>query len=185
MADKLHYTVFETSRGWMSILASKIGLLAVTLPQATRQQALDSLGKKTEEAVLSPESFDNITKKFQTYYSGKKTTFSDRLDYSFATPFQRQVWEAARLIPYGETRSYGWVAEQIGKPLAARAVGQALGKNPFLIVVPCHRVIASDRGLGGFGGGLEMKQALLEMEGKNWGLRRRNFDDVWMILQCG
>ena len=78
--------------------------------------------------------------------------------------FRRLVWEATRLIPYGETRSYGWVAKQIGKPHAARAVGQALGKNPFLIIVPCHRVIAGDGTLGGFGGGLEMKQTLLEME---------------------
>jgi methylated-DNA-[protein]-cysteine S-methyltransferase len=164
MADKLHYIVFNTSRGWMSILASKAGLLAVTLPQGTRQQALDALEEKAKQAVLSPEFFDDLIKRFQDYYSGKKTNFSDKLDFSFATPFQRQVWEATRLIPYGETRSYGWVARQIGKPLAARAVGQAVGKNPFLIVVPCHRVIASDGGLGGFGGGLEMKRALLELE---------------------
>jgi methylated-DNA-[protein]-cysteine S-methyltransferase len=164
MADELYYTVFETSRGWMGILASKVGLLAVTLPQNTRQQALDSSGEKAKYAILSPESFDNLTKKFQAYYKGNKTNFSDKLDYSFATPFQRQVWEATRLIPYGKTMSYGWVAMQIGKPQAARAVGQALGKNPFLIVVPCHRVIASDGSLGGFGGDLDMKRYLLELE---------------------
>ena len=164
MADKLYYTVFHTSRGWIGILASQMGLRAVTLPQSTSQKAFNSLGEKVKQAILSSESFDDLTKKFQAYYSGKKTTFSDKLDFSFATPFQRQVWRATRLIPYGETRSYGWVARHIGKPQAARAVGQALGRNPFLIVVPCHRVIASDGGMGGFGGDLEMKQALLELE---------------------
>src|SRR3990172_6320272 len=71
---------------------------------------------------------------------------------------------ATRLIPYGEPRSYLWIAEKIGKPGAARAVGQALGKNPLFIIVPCHRVVASDGGLGGFGGGLQMKRRLLSME---------------------
>lgn len=148
----------------MGILASKVGLLAVTLPQNTRQQALDSLGEKAKQAILSPEAFSDIMERFQSYYKGKKTNFSDKLDFSYATPFQKQVWEAARLIPYGETRSYGWVARQIGKPQAARAVGQAVGKNPFLIVVPCHRVIAGDGSLGGFGDELEIKQSLLELE---------------------
>lgn len=164
MADKLYYTVFNTSRGWMGILASKAGLLAVTLPQDTRQQALDSLGEKAKQAILSPKSFSDLAERFKAYYKGKKTTFPDKLDFSFATPFQRQVWEATRLIPYGETHSYGWVAMQIGKPLAARAVGQAVGKNPFLIIVPCHRMIAGDGSLGGFGGRLDIKQALLELE---------------------
>jgi methylated-DNA-[protein]-cysteine S-methyltransferase len=164
MADELYYTIFKTSRGWMGILASKVGLLAITLPQTTRQQALDLLGETAKQAILSPEVFSNLAEKFQTYYSGKKANFSDKLDFSYATPFQKHVWEATRLISHGETRSYGWVARQIGKPQAARAVGQALGKNPFLIVVPCHRVIASDGSLGGFGGDLDMKRALLELE---------------------
>lgn len=164
MSNKLYYTIFETSRGWIGILASKTGLLAVTLPQTTQQRALESLGERVKHAILSPKSFSDITKRFQDYYSGKKTTFPDEPDFSKATAFQRQVWEATRLIPCGETKSYGWVAKQIGKPLAVRAVGQALGKNPLPIVVPCHRVIAGDGGLGGFGAGLEMKQTLLELE---------------------
>ena len=164
MSDTLYYTVFETKLGWIVVLASKAGLLAVTLPQNTQKQAIEALGKNVKQAVLSPELFGNIMKRLQRYYLGKKTTFTDKLDFSEATVFQRQVWEATRLIPYGGTRSYGWVAWQIGKSQAARAVGQALGKNPFLVVVPCHRVIANDGGLGGFGGGLEMKKTLLELE---------------------
>ena len=164
MNKQLYYTIFKTKRGWIGILASKTGLRAVTLPQTTNQQALDSLGTKAEHAILSPQLFIELTEKFQHYYSGEKTTFMDKLDFSEATLFQKVVWETTRLIPYSETRSYGWVANQIGKPQAARAVGQALGKNPFLIIIPCHRVISGDGGLGGFGGGLEMKQALLELE---------------------
>ena len=164
MANALYYTVFETKQGWIGILASKDGLRAVTLPQKTEHQAIEALGKQTKQATLSLELFNELTEKLQNYYLGKKTTFTDKLDFSNATAFQKLAWETARLIPYGETRSYGWVANQIGKPLAARAVGQALGNNPFLIIVPCHRVIASDGSLGGFGGVLEMKEKLLELE---------------------
>ncbi len=164
MKDKLFYAVFNTARGWVGILASSKGLLSVTLPQPTKQRAFDSLGQREGQAELSPDTLKSTIERLQSYYSGKKTSFPDKLDFSFATPFQKRVWKATRLIPYGETRSYGWVAKQIGQPLAARAVGQAVGRNPFLIVVPCHRVIASDGGLGGFGGDLEAKQALLELE---------------------
>jgi methylated-DNA-[protein]-cysteine S-methyltransferase len=164
MSNKLLYKVFKTKRGWIGVLASKIGLRAVTLPQTTQGKALNSLGKQVKQATLSPELFKDLEQRLQDYYSGKQAVFTDTLDFSDATAFQKQVWEATRLIHYGETRSYGWLSRQIGKPLAARAVGQALNKNPFLIVVPCHRVITSDGELGGFGGGLNMKKALLELE---------------------
>ena len=164
MANKLYYTVFKTKRGWIGILASKMGLRMVTLPQKTEHQAIEALGKQKKQATLSLELFSELEEKFKHYYSGERTTFTDKLDFSNATVFQRQVWETTRLIPYGETRSYGWVAKQIGRPKAARAIGQALGKNPLIIIVPCHRVIAGDGKLGGFGGGREMKQTLLELE---------------------
>ena len=164
MANTLYYTIFETIKGGIGILASKDGLRAVTLPQKTEHQAIEALGKQTKQATLSPELFNELTEKLQNYYLGKKATFTDKLDFSNTTAFQKLVWETARLIPYGETRSYGWVADHIGSPMAARAVGQALGKNPFLVIVPCHRVITGDGKLGGFGGGLAMKKTLLELE---------------------
>jgi len=105
--------------------------------------------------------------RLKVYFSGGKVSFPDELDLSGATSFQREVCEITRLIPYGETRTYLWVAEQIKRPRAARAVGQALGRNPLPIIVPCHRVIASDGGLGGFGGGVEMKSHLLRLEASN------------------
>ncbi|HEY0557635.1 MAG TPA: methylated-DNA--[protein]-cysteine S-methyltransferase [Thermoanaerobaculia bacterium] len=95
----------------------------------------------------------------------------DRQDFDLAlapagTPFELAVWEALRRIPFGETRSYGEIAQEIGRPGAARAVGRANGANPIPIVVPCHRVIGSDGSLTGFGGGLAAKSRLLEIEGR-------------------
>ena len=146
------------------MLASANGLMATTLPQNSAGEASQLLGIGVNQAVFSLGPFADLVERLKLYFTGSRVTFPDELDLSGATPFQRGVWESTRLIPYGETRSYLWVARQIGKPGAVRAVGQALGKNPLAIIVPCHRVIASDGGLGGFGGGVEMKKYLLRLE---------------------
>jgi len=99
------------------------------------------------------------------YFRGAPVRFDVPLDMEGHTDFERVVWETARRIPYGEVRSYGWIASKIGKPTAARAVGGAIGRNPFALVVPCHRVVGSDGRLTGFGAGLAWKRALLELEG--------------------
>jgi methylated-DNA-[protein]-cysteine S-methyltransferase len=161
----LRYTVFNTVHGWIGCLSSPLGLKKTTLPQPSPQRAIEILDGTVEHAVWSPDSFVDIISLLTIYFNGKQPEFPCELDYGQATPFQRNVWETTRSIPYGETRSYGWVANQIGKPAAVRAVGQALGKNPLSIIVPCHRVIASDGSLCGFGGGLEMKRNLLRLEG--------------------
>lgn len=108
-----------------------------------------------------------ILKQLDEYFAGKRREFEIEVDLSGLTPFQRRVLEVTRTIPYGETRSYGEVAAAAGKPKAARAVGQALGRNPVGIVIPCHRVVASDGSLHGFtaSGGLKAKRFLLELEG--------------------
>jgi len=108
---------------------------------------------------------ERLRSDFQAYFSGEEVNFDYPLDLDDFTPFQRAVWAAMRTIPYGETRSYEWVAEQISKPRAARAVGNACGKNPLAIVQPCHRVVGCDGRLGGFSGGLDLKKALLKLEG--------------------
>ena len=158
------YTTFQTAMGWVGILASERGLLAVTLLHPTEAATRRELGSEVEWAECAGSALSGLVKRLEAYFSGEKVDFPDELDFSGATPFQKRIWQAARLIPYGETRSYLWIAEKIGKPGAARAVGQALGKNPLFIIVPCHRVVASDGGLGGFGGGLQMKRRLLSME---------------------
>jgi len=149
----------------MGCLGSQLGLLRTTLPQTTPQQAIEMLDGTAEQAVWAPHSFTDIIPLLTEYFNGKQREFHCVLDFGRATPFQKQVWEITRLIPFGETRSYSWVAKKVGKPAAVRAVGQALGKNPLPIIVPCHRVIASDGKLCGFGGGLEMKRDLLRLEG--------------------
>ena len=165
MTQALYYTFNDTSAGRVGLLASNTGLLRVTLPQKSENEARNLLGKSLEQAEFSPTYFKDISGRLRAYFSGIRVDFPDKLDLSGATPFQRDVWEAARRIPYGETRSYGWLAGKIGKPRAARAVGQALGRNPFPIIIPCHRVLAGDGGLGGFSGGIEVKKSLLALEG--------------------
>ena len=145
-------------------MASAKGLVSTTLPQRTAEQAFQLLGSEALQASLAPSFFDNLIKRFKAYFSGHQVEFPDKLDLSGATSFQRRVWEITRNIPYGEKRSYLWVAIQIGKRRAARAVGQALGKNPLPIIVPCHRVVTSDGGLGGFTGGRELKRYLVRLE---------------------
>ncbi len=164
MAQELYYTIFETSAGWVGIMGSTAGLLSVTLPRRSKREVNRLLGINSNRDVPVPHHLQDLTERFKAYYSGHKVDFPDMLDLSAATPFQREVWEATRLIPYGETRSYKWVAERIKKPGAARAVGQALGRNPLPVIIPCHRVLASNGGLGGFNGGLEMKRFLLHLE---------------------
>ena len=167
MTGKLRYITFNTNMGWVGILASARGLLSTTLPQRSAQEAHRLLGDSVKQAAWSPHLFDDLVERLKIYFSGHKTAFPDELDLSETTPFQRQVWETTRLIPYGETRSYLWVAEQLKKPGAVRAVGQALGRNPLPIIIPCHRVVASSGKLGGFSGGLEMKRYLLWLEASN------------------
>lgn len=165
MSQKLKYITFETEAGWIGILGSARGLVGVTLPRRSAPQALHSLGKKAHDAIPAPELFRELVARFQSYFSGQRTDFPDGLDLSSATDFQQQVWTATRRIPYGETRTYAWIAREIQNPAAARAVGQALGANPIPIIIPCHRVLASNGGLGGFSGGLKTKRQLLKLEG--------------------
>jgi methylated-DNA-[protein]-cysteine S-methyltransferase len=106
-----------------------------------------------------------LARELNAYFAGKLRRFTVPLDLR-GTAFQLRVWELLCDILYGETRSYGEVAQAIGKPKAARAVGQAVGRNPISIVVPCHRVIGSDGGLTGYGGGLHRKKALLDLESR-------------------
>jgi len=154
----------QTAWGWVGIASSPTGLLALTLPQPTQERALQPLLERWGEEQLYDDVLDGLKRKLQHYFDGQRVLFDEPLDLRAATAFHRQVWSAVRDIPYGETRSYGQIARQAGSPGAARAVGQAMAANPVPIVVPCHRVIGSDGNLCGFGGGLDLKRRLLEME---------------------
>jgi O-6-methylguanine DNA methyltransferase len=114
--------------------------------------------------VESAGPFSPLFRLFDRYFTGIDVRFDLPLDLK-GTDFERAVWEALRTIPHGEVRNYGWVARIVGRPGGARAVGNACGKNPVPIIVPCHRVILSSGRIGGYSGGIGMKRALLEIEG--------------------
>ncbi|MEW6356582.1 MAG: methylated-DNA--[protein]-cysteine S-methyltransferase [Planctomycetota bacterium] len=113
-------------------------------------------------------AFPSIAEQIKRYFAGKRIRWDMAAVDLRGTPFQKRVWRAAMTIPYGETRSYGWLARQIGSPRGARAVGGALGRNPLPLIVPCHRVLRSDGALGGFSAeeGVALKARLLAMEEK-------------------
>jgi methylated-DNA-[protein]-cysteine S-methyltransferase len=158
------YTTFKTDLGWVGLLVSPIGIVKLTLPQANEKAALIAFGPSDGAIRVSFERFDELVSRIRDYYRGKQVVFDDTLDVISGTAFQRKVWSICRGIPYGQTSSYGWIAKQMGKPGASRAVGNALGKNPIPIIIPCHRVLAADGDLGGFSGGLDMKKQLLRLE---------------------
>lgn len=117
-------------------------------------------GYRIEESPLIIET----KKQLDQYFAGKRKEFTIPLIFTIGTEFQQKVWRALMEIPYGETRSYKDIAEMVGSPKAARAVGGANNKNPIVIIVPCHRVIGADGSLVGFGGGMDIKIKLLEVE---------------------
>ena len=114
--------------------------------------------------VVSEEKTESVRKQLLQYFDGHRTEFSLPLDLRIGTGFQRKCWNVLTQIPYGETRSYLEVARAAGRPKASRAVGQANHRNPIPIVIPCHRVINADGHLGGYGGGLDVKEQLLSLE---------------------
>jgi len=118
--------------------------------------------KEVKEAGSLP--FD-LKGELEAYFSGCPMEFKTPIWFAWGTPFQKAVWEAIRTIPYGQVRSYSWIAKRIGRPRAARAVGQAVKANPIPLLVPCHRVVRADRSIGGFTPGLEIKEWLLRLEG--------------------
>jgi methylated-DNA-[protein]-cysteine S-methyltransferase len=164
VSSGLKYTVANIAVGWVGVLGSESGLLKVTLPQTLVQEAERQLGDRLKETVRSDGFFADLTGRLRSYFSGQKVAFDDELDLSAASAFQGEVWQLARLVPYGETRSYGWLAQRLGKAGAGRAVGQALARNPLPVIVPCHRVVAKDGRLGGYSGGIDRKKFLLKLE---------------------
>lgn len=154
--------VYKTMRspvGELKLVASDNGLAAVLWENDNPKRVpLQPLKQDNNHPVLA-----EAEKQLSEYFAGKRTSFTVALD-PVGTGFQKKVWDALRTIPFGQTRSYGQIAKQIGNPKAVRAVGGANGKNPLSIIAPCHRVIGSSGKLTGFAGGLDIKAQLLELE---------------------
>lgn|SRR5690606_10029657 len=144
-------------------LPSPLGTLAIGVDAASQLVAIRLDGKRGDGPPAGKRA-SAVCKQIDEYFAGTRRTFDLPLA-PHGTAFQLRVWEALRAIPFGALRNYGDIARAIGKPGASRAVGQANGSNPLPIVIPCHRVIASDGSIGGYTGGLAIKHRLLALEG--------------------
>jgi methylated-DNA-[protein]-cysteine S-methyltransferase len=145
----------DTPLGRLTLSASDAGLDGLFFPG--RAPARDG-------ADHCPERFEQAVVQLEEYFTGTRTQFDLAIDLSGGTPFQRAVWQELQAISFGETISYGELADRLGRPDRARAVGAAVGRTPLPIVVPCHRVVSAGGKLTGYLGGLQRKQALLDME---------------------
>ncbi len=144
------------------IASSRWGV--VLLKNREREKFFTDRWKRQSISIQSADTHHlEVNKQLDAYFKGNRFNFTIPLDLR-GTPFQRQVWDRLRMIPWGRTRTYGQIAVDLGRPNGARAAGRAVGTNPVSIVVPCHRVIGSDGSLTGYGGGLERKSALLHLE---------------------
>jgi len=150
-----------TANGMFTARFSERGLAQLEFPQAGKPPATSGLGHSTR----SHQWLRQTEAALQCVLAGKKPAALPPLDLSSGTDFQRSVWNALKEIPTGETRSYSQIAEAVGRSKAVRAVGQACGANPIPVLIPCHRVLAANGGIGGFSSGLEWKRKLLACEG--------------------
>ncbi len=153
----MFYYVLQSPVGKLLLVGDVDGLQQLQFQDGKHPQPIEAGWKNNRRP------FRHIISQLEDYFDGRLKQFSVTCSLK-GTDFQQKVWKALRTIPYGKTVSYGDIAKQIGKPNASRAVGAANGQNPISIIVPCHRVIGANGKLVGFGGGLPIKQSLLELE---------------------
>ena len=162
------FDIFEAPFGWVGAVASSRGLRRTTLPQTSPDECVAVLNGQTEGVEQDPDRFSDLADLLSRYFEGSVVDFASQpLDVRDAPAFQQAAWSACMTIPYGETRPYKWLAARAGRPKAPRAAGQSMARNRLPLIVPCHRVVASDGTLRGFGKGaaqLDLKQRLLDLE---------------------
>ncbi len=151
--------------GPLGLYGTSQGLMAIVFPRHSRLSVEAWLDRVIGRAriVDDEETLEGAVGQLEEYFAGRRREFDLELDVR-GTAFQQRVWEAVRAVPYGQTRSYRDIAVAVGQPAAVRAVGAANGANPLPLVIPCHRIIGSSGGLHGYGGGLDVKAKLLELE---------------------
>jgi methylated-DNA-[protein]-cysteine S-methyltransferase len=160
------YTSADSPFGPLLLATTKRGLVRVGLPNQDPDELLADLAERVSPRVLeAPNELDAARRELDLYFEGKLDRFDLPLDWRLSSGFRRRVLRAIDRIPYGQTRNYTEMARRAGNERAVRAAGSACGSNPIPLVVPCHRVLRTSGALGGYGGGLPMKQALLELEG--------------------
>lgn len=159
------YTKIDSPLGTWLAAATSRGLIRVAFTN-TFDNVLDELSRRVSPRILEmPSKLDDIRRAFDAYFEGRLRDFGVSLDWSLVKGFNLKVLRATAKIPFGTVSTYKTLATAAGSPRAARAAGNALHNNPIPLVVPCHRVLHSDGGLGGYGGGLPMKEYLLKLEG--------------------
>jgi methylated-DNA-[protein]-cysteine S-methyltransferase len=165
--EKIFYTAYESPAGRLLIVSSGKGLAAILLPASGKDQ-MQSLKKMFPKADLKEDAENNreAFNQLKEYFDGKRKAFDLKLDLR-GSDFKKAALKKVMKIPFGETKTYGGIAKEMGNPNASRAVGSANRTNPVPIVIPCHRVIGSNGALVGYGGGLKMKQWLLDFERNN------------------
>jgi methylated-DNA-[protein]-cysteine S-methyltransferase len=160
------YSNVDSPFGPLTVAATKRGLVRLAYPSASTDAVLSELAVRVSPRVLeAPERLDEVRRELEEYFAGGRRRFEFPLDWSLTDGFTRRVLQATSRIRYGDLRTYTQVAERAGSPRAVRAAGNALGSNPIPIVVPCHRVVRTGGGLGGYTGGVERKELLLKLEG--------------------
>jgi len=167
--EAVRWHVFRTPFGPTRIAATDAGLAHISWWAEDRDEFLRHVESRHPDrpAVRDPGALAEAERQLGEYFEGRRTAFDLPVDLSALTPFERQVLGAVRGVPFGEVVPYAEIARRIGRPRAARAVGNALHHNPVTIVVPCHRVVRKDGGLGGYVAGLRYKERLLSIEGRD------------------
>lgn len=147
-------------------METPLGILRITAENGKIKE-IHSMRKDEprSETTCRDWIIEEAEKQLSEYFDGKRRNFELKLDFSSGSEFQQKIWKVLSEIPYGKTLSYGQVARLAGNPKGSRACGNAVGANPFLIVIPCHRVIKGDGSIGGFGAGIEKKKILFGIEG--------------------
>ena len=159
------YTTAESPFGQLLLAASRRGLLRLAFPEENVDTVLERVARRFSPRIVeSRADFDPMLRELDEYFAGTRTDFAIAQDWSLMSEFGKRVLRVTYDIPYGNVSTYKTVATEAGSPRGTRAAGNALGSNPIPIVVPCHRVLHTTGGLGGYGGGLDRKQYLLELE---------------------
>jgi methylated-DNA-[protein]-cysteine S-methyltransferase len=165
LAD-VSYAPVDSPFGTLLLAATKRGLVRVAFPEEDTDSVLERLARRLSPRIVeAPSRLDRARRELEEYFSGRRHEFELTLDWRLVGPFGRRVLRVTSEIPYGGVLSYAEVALDAGSPRGSRAAGNALGSNPIPIVIPCHRVLRTGGALGGYGGGLERKRWLLELEG--------------------
>lgn len=160
------YAQVDSPLGPLTLAASQRGLLLVAYPERALDPVLARLANEVSPRVIeAPARLDPVRRELDEYFAGRLRRFTTKIDWALTRGFGQKVLQSTARIPYGEVRTYGQVAESAGSARAVRAAGNGLGSNPMPVVVPCHRVVRTGGGLGGYTGGLERKEALLAIEG--------------------